>query len=62
MQQAYIFSAYGQEGLTMVMQRAYIDRMKDIITPAIEIVSAAQLSSVVGAAIGIIWFVVETTP
>ncbi len=62
MQQAYIFSAYGQEGLTMVMQRAYIDRMKDIINPAIEIVSAALLSSVVGAAIGIIWFVVETTP
>jgi hypothetical protein len=52
MQQAYIFSAYGQEGLTMVMQRAYIHPIKNIINPAIEIVSAALLSSVVGAAIG----------
>jgi hypothetical protein len=32
MQQAYIFSAYGQEGLTMVMQRAYIHPMKINIT------------------------------
>jgi hypothetical protein len=36
--------------------------MKNIINPAIEIVSAALLSSIVGAAIGVIWFVVETTP
>jgi hypothetical protein len=36
----------------------YVAGMKDTINPAIEIVSAALLSSVVGAAIGIIWFVV----
>ena len=36
--------------------------MKDIIETAIELVSAALLSSVIGAAIGVIWFVIETTP
>lgn len=36
--------------------------MKDIIEAAIEIVSAALLSSIVGAAIGIVWFVIETHP
>ncbi len=36
--------------------------MKNIINPAIEIVSAALLSSIVGAAIGIVWFVIETAP
>ena len=36
--------------------------MKDIIETTIELVSAALLSSVIGAAIGVIWFVIETTP
>ncbi len=48
--------------LTNSVHRMYVAGMKNILNSAIEIVSTALLSSVVGAAIGIIWFVVETTP
>jgi hypothetical protein len=36
--------------------------MKNTINLAAEIISAALLSSIVGAAIGIIWFMLETVP
>jgi hypothetical protein len=36
--------------------------MKNALNITTEIVSAALLSSAVGAAIGIIWFVIETAP
>lgn len=36
--------------------------MKDTINLATEIVSAALLSSIVGAVIGVAWFIFETGP
>ncbi len=36
--------------------------LRDAIDTTIEIVSTALLSSTIGAAIGIVWFVIETAP
>lgn len=42
--------------------QAYIRTMRNAIELVVEIVSAALLSSIVGAAIGVVWFAIEATP